>query len=141
MFLHWLCFFFLVLLLVHLFFFLMIRRPPRSTRTDTLFPYTTLFRGVGHGAAARRHRVGPGLFLHHRRGRDRARDRLRPPDGARRSIARGRGDQQRDGPRLRVGGRSLDRPVELGDRSIPGEAGGRGVPRRRRPTRDRKRRG
>src|SRR3546814_65069 len=28
----------------HGFFFLMIRRPPRSTRTDTLFPYTTLFR-------------------------------------------------------------------------------------------------
>src|SRR3546814_8524520 len=27
-----------------LFFVLMIRRPPRSTRTDTLFPYTTLFR-------------------------------------------------------------------------------------------------
>src|SRR3546814_6341946 len=27
-----------------LLFFLMIRRPPRSTRTDTLFPYTTLFR-------------------------------------------------------------------------------------------------
>src|SRR3546814_11053518 len=26
------------------FFFLMFRRPPRSTRTDTLFPYTTLFR-------------------------------------------------------------------------------------------------
>src|SRR3546814_18248434 len=33
-----------------MFFFLMIRRPPRSTRTDTLFPYTTLFRSyVGHG--------------------------------------------------------------------------------------------
>src|SRR3546814_12052302 len=31
---------------VVLFFFLMIRRPPRSTRTDTLFPYTTLFRSV-----------------------------------------------------------------------------------------------
>src|SRR3546814_6209540 len=30
-----------------LFFFLMIRRPPRSTRTDTLFPYTTLFRSGG----------------------------------------------------------------------------------------------
>src|SRR3546814_12652882 len=29
---------------VSYFFFLMIRRPPRSTRTDTLFPYTTLFR-------------------------------------------------------------------------------------------------
>src|SRR3546814_18037598 len=32
---------------VCLFFFLMIRRPPRATRTDTLFPYTTLFRSVG----------------------------------------------------------------------------------------------
>src|SRR3546814_13190831 len=31
------------------FFFLMRRRPPRSTRTDTLFPYTTLFRSVGVG--------------------------------------------------------------------------------------------
>src|SRR3546814_3701891 len=33
-------------------FFLMIRRPPRSTRTDTHFPYTTLFRS-GPGGAAR----------------------------------------------------------------------------------------
>src|SRR3546814_5045464 len=31
---------------VFMFFFLMIRRPPRSTRTDTLFPYTTLFRSL-----------------------------------------------------------------------------------------------
>src|SRR3546814_4376228 len=31
-------------------FFLMIRRPPRATRTDTLFPYTTLFRSVSAGA-------------------------------------------------------------------------------------------
>src|SRR3546814_20608206 len=30
-------------------FFLMIRRPPRSTRTDTLFPYTTLFRSPESG--------------------------------------------------------------------------------------------
>src|SRR3546814_17943803 len=45
-------------------FFLMIRRPPRSTRTDTLFPYTTLFRSqpqqaVGDArcdARLRRHR-------------------------------------------------------------------------------------
>src|SRR3546814_11477499 len=29
-------------------FFLIIRRPPRSTRTDTLFPYTTLFRSGDH---------------------------------------------------------------------------------------------
>src|SRR3546814_12073990 len=33
------------------FFFLMIRRPPRSTRTDTLFPYTTLFRSEALGPA------------------------------------------------------------------------------------------
>src|SRR3546814_6320181 len=35
----------------------MIRRPPRSTRTDTLFPYTTLFRSRAP-AAAHRHRAG-----------------------------------------------------------------------------------
>src|SRR3546814_15471408 len=33
---------------VVLFFFLMIRRPPKSTRTVTLFPYTTLFRSAGY---------------------------------------------------------------------------------------------
>src|SRR3546814_3563542 len=33
-------------LLLRFVFFLMIRRPPRSTRTDTLFPYTTLFRAA-----------------------------------------------------------------------------------------------
>src|SRR3546814_6205989 len=32
-----------------IFLFLMIRRPPRSTRTDTLFPYTTLFRSNPKG--------------------------------------------------------------------------------------------
>src|SRR3546814_10961527 len=32
------------LYIIYVFFFLRIRRPPRSTRTDTLFPYTTLFR-------------------------------------------------------------------------------------------------
>src|SRR3546814_11757538 len=43
-------------------FFLMIRRPPRSTRTDTLFPYTTLFRSCRH------HRDQRGaLVLGHRR--------------------------------------------------------------------------
>src|SRR3546814_12230232 len=37
----------LVRVLCCCFFFLMIRRPPRSTRTDTLFPDTTLFRSFG----------------------------------------------------------------------------------------------
>src|SRR3546814_12357785 len=36
-----------------MFFFLMRRRPPRSTRTDTLFPYTTLFRSDLHLVDAR----------------------------------------------------------------------------------------
>src|SRR3546814_15394865 len=36
-------------------FFLMIRRPPRSTRTDTLFPYTTLFRSDIRRLANRSH--------------------------------------------------------------------------------------
>src|SRR3546814_18450357 len=35
---------FLIVFLLLFFFFLRILRPPRSTRTDTLFPYTTLFR-------------------------------------------------------------------------------------------------
>src|SRR3546814_5072367 len=39
----------------------MIRRPPRSTRTDTLFPYTTLFRSVGEGAESRTHQLREGL--------------------------------------------------------------------------------
>src|SRR3546814_8024858 len=37
----------------------MIRRPPRSTRTDTLFPYTTLFRSP-HRGKRRRRRGSPG---------------------------------------------------------------------------------
>src|SRR3546814_2828086 len=45
----------------------MIRRPPRSTRTDTLFPYTTLFRSVQHfpdatPPHAMRARAQPGLL-------------------------------------------------------------------------------
>src|SRR3546814_14340580 len=34
----------MIVIVNYFFFFFMIRRPPRSTRTDTLFPYTTLFR-------------------------------------------------------------------------------------------------
>src|SRR3546814_14669506 len=48
----YLCFLFLFVY-VRLFFFLMIRRPPRSTRTDTLFPYTTLFRSRSRNYSGR----------------------------------------------------------------------------------------
>src|SRR3546814_9103522 len=62
--------------------FLMIRRPPRSTRTDTLFPYTTLFRSVHplpiegskHGLSGRH---GAGWPTHSRPGRSLGRDRCR----------------------------------------------------------------
>src|SRR3546814_16439319 len=62
-------------LLLSVFFFLMIRRPPRSTRTDTLFPYTTLFRS---------------LRRRQRRRQDRARDRRRRAHGAGAGAVRGR---------------------------------------------------
>src|SRR3546814_15069540 len=45
---------------MYLFFFLMIRRPPRSTRTDTLFPYTTLFRSKDPCSGGGRHASGQG---------------------------------------------------------------------------------
>src|SRR3546814_11308150 len=72
MFSYWLCF----CLLLVLFFFLMIRRPPRSTRTDTLFPYTTLFRSpLRHWLIAENVRKNP----------DRQSGRNRPAHSARRS--------------------------------------------------------
>src|SRR3546814_12448619 len=43
------------------FFFFMIRRPPRSTRTDTLFPYTTLFRSMDAGGIGRISRAADGV--------------------------------------------------------------------------------
>src|SRR3546814_20129420 len=49
----------------------MIRRPPRSTRTDTLFPYTTLFRSRGR-ASLQAWDYGPGSSLDIRRGRSRS---------------------------------------------------------------------
>src|SRR3546814_6934208 len=42
----------------------MIRRPPRSTRTDTLFPYTTLFRSVATSLGAPGHcRIAEGIMF------------------------------------------------------------------------------
>src|SRR3546814_11185535 len=44
--------------LLEVIFFLMIRRPPRSTRTDTLFPYTTLFRSFDCSTKLRPRKTG-----------------------------------------------------------------------------------
>src|SRR3546814_2514626 len=60
----------------------MIRRPPRSTRTDTLFPYTTLFRSDGKIFAERRLREAP----------------LLRPHGLGRRPDRGEGEQPADRP-------------------------------------------
>src|SRR3546814_13996366 len=43
---YYFCYLIVSLFIFLFFFFLMIRQPPRSTRTDTLFPYTTLFRSA-----------------------------------------------------------------------------------------------
>src|SRR3546814_7911581 len=49
-----------------MFFFLMIRRPPRSTRTDTLFPSTTLFRSRIAAVAVDDVMAGLGQRMWHR---------------------------------------------------------------------------
>src|SRR3546814_5816677 len=71
---------------------LMIRRPPRSTRTYTLFPYTTLFRsgrGAGQGGAGRRvHQLGAGGDRRRARRRGQFRGAYRGYDGRRRGVER-----------------------------------------------------
>src|SRR3546814_12030324 len=70
-------------------FFLMIRRPPRSTRTDTLFPYTTLFRSARCDAAA----------AQRSRGAEADSQRARPPSPAgHRADRQGPGDGPPHGP-------------------------------------------
>src|SRR3546814_12345671 len=54
-------FIFSFLFFLPFFFFLMIRRPPRSTRTDTLFPYATLFRSLARGDIVPLHPDFPAL--------------------------------------------------------------------------------
>src|SRR3546814_4814348 len=94
-------------------FFLMIRRPPRSTRTDTLFPYTTLFRSVGrvpaHGVLRRVDRRDLPPILHHDRVRDGAvgADRVDPDSGA-----------LRDDPSAQGAKPCLDRPFGVALRPL-----------------------
>src|SRR3546814_8224705 len=83
----------------------MIRRPPRSTRTDTLFPYSTLVRSRAQGdpgkvrhVARRRPRQGQGPDVP-----DRPPRRLQRPDAGRRP------GRMRDG---NAGRRRADRPEE-----------------------------
>src|SRR3546814_3843530 len=66
----------MVNLIIGLFFFLIIRRPPSSTRTDTLFPYTTLSRSVD---GARTRPAGHPRRPHDHRRCDRHRLHQKPP--------------------------------------------------------------
>src|SRR3546814_21141975 len=96
----------------------MIRRPPRSTRPDTLFPYTTLFRS--YPRAARQARRSPAQYadapLHRQRGQappDRARDDgyLRPARRADRHVRIHEGDADARLPRTGARGVRIDPPA------------------------------
>src|SRR3546814_2349102 len=68
----------------------MLRRPPRATRTDTLLPYTTLFRSLLH---ARDHAV---LVAHRRRGLEPRRQHRDQADGHQPGRQQGHGNGDRD---------------------------------------------
>src|SRR3546814_1871864 len=119
----------LILAAVFFVFFLMIRRPPRSTRTDTLFPYTTLFRSLAVG-------LGDGHRVDGMRGRDFAH---RGQECARRQLAAGHqatdllGDLPVD--RLRCGGLDMQQGCvhvyyynnTLGECQVPVRLAGQGA--------------
>src|SRR3546814_18909413 len=102
-----------------MFFFLMIRRPPRSTRTDTLFPYTTLFRSdaiggvVGQAVAGdrrprrRAEALQPDLIALHRNGEIAPREL----DAAAQAVAAIREVQRQAAPNAVREGRSEERRV------------------------------
>src|SRR3546814_20581164 len=102
--------------LIGLFFFLMIRRPPRSTRTDTLFPYTTLFRSrrAWHEHTKRVHcpdRALPGADRRERQLRDHIGPRLPPLHPS--AQARAHSPVHRDHPPLLPDGRTARRGLAL----------------------------
>src|SRR3546814_13335923 len=68
------------------FFFLMIRRPPRSTRTDTLFPYTTLFRSARRSVGGAGNRGAHGSTAHGQRAGQRRRNTRRSAPADFRSV-------------------------------------------------------
>src|SRR3546814_11203740 len=104
---------------VRIVFFLMIRRPPRSTRTDTLFPYTTLFRSCLYPA---RRRELQGF----RRRREKCRDRELPD-----ADARWRRRDQLFHPQAEGRDRGYQ-PVDLASAPDDLEGGARARPRRHR---------
>src|SRR3546814_20787198 len=103
---------------VYTVFFLMIRRPPRSTRTDTLLPYTTLFRSSGHGGADRRGHIGASS--------DRQRRFPARPDPLPHPAAGG-GERSRTVPRWGCGGQDRRARTGFSPRSEERRVGQEGV--------------
>src|SRR3546814_20500310 len=95
----------------------MIRRPPRSTRTDTLFPYTTLFRSADFGTAiATDGETRRGVVGLAGENMDNAADRIRTPQRRARAAHDFDaldllGRQMREVEQPRAGGRSEERRV------------------------------
>src|SRR3546814_7625387 len=89
-------------------FFLRIRRPPRSTRTDTLFPYTTLFRSEADEDPGQVHQaLRHAAFAHDRARQDEERD------GEEGEVVRAVGDLDHDGLERQVDPRSEEHTSEL----------------------------
>src|SRR3546814_17791249 len=99
------CVSFTVVPFFYIFFFLMIRRPPRSTRTDTLFPYTTLFRS---GLHRRRDSVPGGTVV------------ARAEPAARPGLGAGLPDLRRDSPARCLGDPALS-PQHPPPAALPGD--------------------
>src|SRR3546814_13387121 len=107
----------------------MVRRPPRSTRTDTLFPYTTLFRS-DNARSSWNQDGGPGLRAHgpdiipHSRGRDCARRSANGRQEARARDREGTGSgcgchpEHSEDRKSVVKGKSVSVRVDLGGRRI-----------------------
>src|SRR3546814_17112274 len=101
----------------------MIRRPPRSTRTDTLFPYTTLFRSGGSGrevSDTSRCQTVPAAEYRLQRAAGGDRERHREGlsvDPHLRSARRVRGRRRRDRKSV-VSGKRVSVRVDLGGRRI-----------------------
>src|SRR3546814_19996710 len=115
----------------------MIRRPPRSTRTDTLFPYTTLFRSrrCAAGCPSRttsRHRMPiisespePVLYIMLNKARSRCPAQLSRSGASRMALISGRDENPTIERALRLGDRkSVGKGTRVSDRV---ELGGRGV--------------
>src|SRR3546814_20272895 len=107
----------------------MIRRPPRSTRTDTLFPYTTPFRSLAADAAVAAVAAAaarPGL-AGHPRPRDAHRDARAARTGRRHGRRHGLFGDAQDalaGPRVRHAAAGAVRPRRA-RRDVPAHAGAR----------------